>query len=441
MRPPLTAWLGAALGGGSALCGVILAVFAQSQHLDSVATVGLMGSGLVLGAGVASFVVLWQLAPAPKTIRVRVPAPAAPPPPPEPVLELSVFPAAMLCLQGQQVVDVSPAAIRDLGAATGALLPCLAPVTRALIEAGEQPSQWIWVGQGHVQVFDVRYKPSPRGLLVSLSEQSEREQLKAELHLSEQRLRLARDLSGRVARPERSIALAFEALGVLRGDVEGGSPAAIERSLEAMRRVVSLEGLPSLVGPLSERPEQALRAADAALRELESMAEEWLPPGEDPATQLRLALSRSWMGRRAPRVLVEGEGVTPDAAVVALLAKVLPSLIGSADARSDAGLDPEGLLFIQLRPDGLSARVDGAGLDLAHHRAVRGLTDVSDQRLLDEMVSGVDLEAPISGLPEAALRATGEGWSFGLSPGEPTGLGRRRVVLELRRIGAQAAAA
>lgn len=140
------------------------------------------------------------------------------------------------------------------------------------------------------------------------------------------------------------------------------------------------------------------------------------------------------MGRRPPRVLVEGDGVTPDAAVVALLAKVLPSLLGSAEERMDQGLDPEGLLVLQLQEQGLTARVDGHGLDLERQRALRGLPDVGDQRLLDDMLSGVDLEAPIAGLPEAVLRAKGEGWSVGMSPGEPSGPGRRRVVLDLRRV-------
>ena len=444
MRPPITAWLGAAIGGCSALGGVVLAVLAQAQQLDSVAWVGMMGSALILGAGVASFVLLWQLSPEPKTIRVRVPTPApdavvAPTPeplPPAPILDLSLFPGSMLCLRGFEVVDLSPDAREFLAAGLGALLPKLAPVTRQLLEAGEEPAQWVWVGQGHVQVLDVRYQPCTEGLLVSLSDQSEREQLKAELRLSEQRLSLARDLAGRETRPERSVALAFGALGALRADVESGSPAAIERSMEAMRRTVALEGLPSLVGVLSEVPEQAVRAADAALRELESMAEEWLPPGQDVAAQLRLALSQCWMGRRPPRVLVEGDGVAPDAAVVALFAKVLPSLLGSTDARMDQGLDPEGLLFIQLHDQGLTARVDGAGLDLDRQRALRGLTDAGDQRLLDDMLSGADTDAPITGLPEALMRATGEGWTLGLSPGEPSGPGRRRVVLNLRRIAA-----
>ena len=442
MRPPMTAWLGAAIGGCSALGGVILAVLAQAQQLDSVAWVGLMGSALILGAGVASFVALWQLAPEPKTIRVRVPTPpvvVAPAPAPEPVvtapiLDLSLFPGALICLKGLEVVDLSPDAREFLEAELGDLLPQLAPVTRALLEAGEEPPQWVWVAKGRVQVLEVHYQPSVAGLMVSLSDQSERERLKAELRLSEQRLSLAQDLSGRLARPERSVALAFGALGVLRADVESGSPAAIERSMEAMRRMVAVEGLPSLVGVLSGEPQQVVRAADAALRELESMAEEWLPPGQDAAAQLRLALSQSWMGRRAPRVLVEGEGVTPDAAVVALLSKVLPPLLGSSEERMDQGLDPEGLLVLQLQDQGLTARVDGAGLDLEHHRAVRGLTDAGDQRLLDDMLSGVDLEAPIADLPDAVVRARAEGWTLGLSPGEPSGPGRRRVVLHLRRL-------
>lgn len=450
MRPPMTAWLGAGLGGCSALGGVILAVLAQAQQLDSVAWVGLMGSALILGAGVASFVVLWQLAPEPKTLRVRAAEPPeeaelAPVPEavaPTPIMDLSLFPGAMLCLQGPMIVDLSPDAREFLAAGVGELLPKLAPVTQRLLEAGEEPEQWVWIGKGHVQVLDVRYQPCTDGLLVSLSDQSQREQLKAELRLSEQRLSLARDLAGREARPERSVALAFEALGVLRADVESGSPGAIERSMEAMRRTVALEGLPSLVGVLSGVPEHAVRAADAALRELESMAEEWLPPGQDTAAQLRLALSHSWMGRRPPRVLVEGSGVAPDAAVVALFAKVLPPLLGSTEERMEQGLDPEGLLFLQLQEGGLTARVDGAGLDLDRQRALRGMPDCGDQRLLDDMLSGIDLDAPIAGLPEALMRATGEGWALDLSPGEPSGPGRRRVVLHLRRIeGGRATAA
>ncbi|MFT5583507.1 MAG: hypothetical protein ACI9VR_001085 [Cognaticolwellia sp.] len=443
MRPPITAWLGAVLGGGSALCGVILGALAQAQQVDSAAWVGVLGSALILGSGVASFVVLWQMSPEPKTVRVRVPAralpaqelPAPDPVEPEAALDLSLFPGLLLCLKGLNVVDLSPDAREHLSAELGGVFPKLAPVTLQLLEAGERPAQWVWVGQGHVQILDVRYQDCSAGVLVSLSDHSEREQFKAELRLCEQRLSLARDLTGRAARPERSVALAFEALGVLRADVESGSPAAIERSLEAMRRVVALEGLPSLVGALSAEPQLVVRAADAALRELESMAEEWLPPGQDTAARLRLALSRSWMGRRPPRVLVEGEGAAPDAAVVALFAKVLPGLMGSSEERIGQGLDPEGLLFLQLQPRALTARVDGWGLDLDRQRALRGMADAADQALLDDMLSGVDPEAPIPGLPEALMRAAGEGWALGLSPGEPSGPGRRRVVIHMRRIG------
>lgn len=443
MRPPKTAWLGAALGAISALCGVVLALLAQGAHLGSAGAVALAGATLVLGSGVASFVVLWQMAPEPKVVRVRVPEVevSASNVPPEPSLELDDLPGLVLLLDTHEVMAHSPAVSEVLGACSGPLLPRLAGVTRAALEAGERPASWVWTGKGSVQIFDVSYQRGPLGLLVNLSPQSAREQLKAALLLSQQRLGLARDLVGRKERPERAIALAFQALGELRKDVQTGSPAAMERSLEKMRQVVSLEGLPSLLETFDGTPAQIVTAAEAALRELESMSLEWLPPNPGPAGQLRQALSQSWMGVSPPRVLWEGgQGLQPDAAVVALLAKVLPSLLGSAEARLAEGLDPEGLLWLSTEAGELTARTDGPGLDLDRHRALRGLPGASDQQLLEDMVSGTDPEPPIPELDAVCARAKREGWRLLMSPGEPCGPGQRRVVLRMKPEAAQQAA-
>lgn len=443
MKPPVTAWMSAGIGGASALAGVVLAVaVAQSDPQGMGMLVGL-GAALVLGAAGAGFVAVWQLAPAPKVVRVKVPAPQIPAPPtpepPPPRARLEGLPGLIARLDRGKLLECSDE-LEAMGAEPGPLAQRVSPATLEALEAGQQPEQWVWVVGGAPRVLRAKYLADEDGCWVSLEDHSELQRCTAELRDKHQSLSLALDLLRLGERPEPAIARAFMCLNGARAALRSGSETATRRSVDQLRQLLTHARLPAIVAALEGPPETALRDTEAALRELEELAQRWLPAEEGGTMALREHLAHHLAGRPAPRILAPpGTSEVTLPAIHAVLGKLLPTLLGTPAQRTEMGLDPEGLLRMHQSEGVLELHLDGPGVDMNAQRVLH-----ADPSLRDEAIVRTLLEpGPNSPFPpmERALGALREaGWDVALHPGEPSGPTTRRLVIRLIPPGLSAAA-